>query len=98
VAIGVAVERDAGLGAEVLDGQDQRREVLGLGRIGVVVWEVPVHVTVERDDVEPEFGVERHRRRTARAVAGIDDDLRTPLPEAQGVDRVLKIGLCDVLP
>ena len=95
--IGVAVERDAQISAEMLDGEDQGAEVLGLSRIGVVVREATVEVAVEWQDVEAQLGVKGHRGGTSSAVAGIDDDPGSPGPEAQLADGTGDVRLADAL-
>ncbi len=83
-AIGVAVERDADLGADLGDLLLEIGDVRLDRGIGVVVGEAAVGLAVQRGHVEAELAQQRHGD-AADAVAGVDDDL----------DPARRRGRCD---
>ena len=82
-AIGVAVEREAEIGAGLAHLGLQVAHVVGLDRVGLMVGEGAVELEEQRRDRQREAGEHRRHCVSAHAVAGIDDDVQVP----DGVQR-----------
>ena len=95
-AVGVAVEREAEVGAVLDDRALQVDEVGRFERVRLVVGERAVELEVERHDLERQHGQAgrlaehgRHRQ-PAHSVSGVDDDLQRP--DVTQVDERSKVG------
>ncbi len=77
--VGVAVEGDAELRAGAAHGLLEILQVLGHGRVGMVIGKGPVRFTEQRRDLRAERLQGGHRDDAADAVAAVGDDLHPPL-------------------
>ena len=90
--VGVAVEGDAELGAARGDGPNEVAHVVGHRRVGMVIWEAPVHVAEELADARPEPAIDERRHRAGRAVAGVDDHGNRAGERAEGLPEIVLVG------
>src|SRR5262249_13372389 len=86
----------ADFGTELGNLAAQRFDIFLDGRVGMVIGETAIGLTVERGDIEAKASQDGHAVDAAHAVAGIDDDLEAPLPGPQILDERLLIGRMDV--
>src|SRR4029077_6771532 len=94
-AIAVAVERDSDFRALLFHPGNQVFEVLGMGRIGMVVGKAPVDLAVELVYLATQAPVEVACRRASDAVAAVD---RNPhrARKTHVRDDAVQIRLADV--
>ena len=94
-AVAVAVEGEAQLRVRVCEQRNEVREVLRLGRVGVVVGKAPVDFRIQRGDFAAELPEEPWCNVARHAVAAIDRDLHRP-GELHVTHNPLQVGVRDL--
>jgi hypothetical protein len=74
-AVGIAVESQAQFAIAILHVGDKRFEIVRIGRIGVVVGEVTVHLAIEFVDLASQGSVKAASHFATHAVAAVDGNL-----------------------
>src|SRR5690606_30255830 len=91
-AVGIAVESQAKLAVVVLYVPDKVLQVVGIGRVGVVVGEGAVDVAVQFVDLATQCAVQARSYGAAHAIAAVDGDFHGTRKN-DGVTDVLDIGI-----
>ncbi len=91
--IGIAVERDAQIGAPCLHGFDERLQILDDGWIRMVVGERPVALAEEIARVESQASKQLAGDEGARAVATVEDHAQTARQRARSAHDIVDIPI-----
>src|SRR5205814_1931089 len=94
-AVGVAVERDADLGSVLLHGRDEVLEVLGDGRIRMVIWKRAIALAKKPATSDAQLLDELRRHERASAVTAIVHDTDRPAQRTNALEDVGNIRLDD---